>query len=132
MSRPNGANNPAPRYPLINIFRFLLVSPTIEAILHETTINRRRERLREMTHGLGLRDVYGAVIERIKAQDENESRLGMEALMWISHVERPLTADDLCHALAIELGSTDFNADNVPSILALVGCCQGLITVDKD
>ena len=52
--------------------------------------------------------------------------------MWISHVKRPLTVDELCLALAIEPGSTDFNSDNVPWILTLLGCCQGLITVDKD
>jgi len=41
-------------------------------------------------------------------------------------------ADELCYALAIELGSTDFDQDNVPSVSTLVGCCQGLITVDKE
>ena len=81
-----------------------------------------------MTDGLGLGDAYGATIERIKAQGGGKSKLGMEALMWISHAERPLTVHELCDALAIELGSTDFNADNVPSITTLVGCCQGLIT----
>jgi len=85
-----------------------------------------------MTPGLGLDDVYGATIERIKAQGGDKSRLGMEALMWISHAERPLTADQLCHALAIELGSADFNPGNIPSIATLVSCCQGLITVDKE
>ena len=44
----------------------------------------------------------------------------------------PLSPDELCHALAIELGSTDFNASNIPSIVTLVSCCQGLITVDKE
>ena len=85
-----------------------------------------------MTPGLGLDDAYGATIERINAQGGDKSRLGMGALMWVSHAERPLTADELCHALAIELGSTDFNASNIPSITTLVSCCQGLITVDKE
>ena len=85
-----------------------------------------------MTDGPELGDVYGATIERIKAQAGDRSRLGMAALMWISHVERPLQADELCHALAVKLGSTDFNASNAPSISTLVGCCQGLITVDKE
>jgi len=85
-----------------------------------------------MTDELGLGDAYGAAIDRIKAQDDNESRLGMRALMWISHVKRPLTVDELCLALAIEPGSTNFNADNVPSILTLLSCCEGLITMDKD
>ena len=85
-----------------------------------------------MTDRLGLEDVYRATIERIKTQGGDKSRLGMGALMWISYAERPLKADELCHALAIELGSTDFDAGNIPSMSTLVGCCQGLITVDKE
>ena len=84
-----------------------------------------------MTNGLELGDVYGTTIERIKAQDGDKSRLGMTALMWISHAERPLQADELCHALAVQLGYTDFDAGNIPSIQTLVNCCQGLITIDK-
>jgi len=99
--------------------------------LHESTIHRRREKLSKMASGLGLGEVYGATIERIKAQAGDKPKLGMAALMWISHAERPLQADDLCHALAVELGSTTFITDNIPSITTLVGCCQGLITVDK-
>ena len=85
-----------------------------------------------MTNGLGLEDIYGATIERVEAQGGDKARLGMGALMWICHSERPLSADELCHALAIELGFTDFNAFNVPSMSTLVSCCQGLITVDKE
>jgi len=69
-----------------------------------------------MTDGSGLEDVYGATIERIKAQGGYKCRLGMGALMWISFAEVPLSPDELCHSLAIELGSTDFNTANIPSI----------------
>ena len=85
-----------------------------------------------MASGLELGDVYNATIERIKAQNGDKSRLGMAALMWISHAERPLNAYELCHALAVELGSTDFSAENVLSVSTLVSSCQGLITVDKE
>ena len=71
-------------------------------------------------------DAYGATIGRIKAQDGDKSRLGVAALMWISQAEWPLMADELCHALVVELGSTNFNSDNVSSMLTLVNCCQGL------
>ena len=60
-----------------------------------------------------------------------KARLGMAALMWVSHAERPLRADDLCYALAVQLGSTYFNSDHLPSIGTLMSCCQGLITLDK-
>ena len=85
-----------------------------------------------MTDGLELGDVYGATVERIKAQDGGKSRLGAAVLMWISHAERPPRADELCHALAVQLGSPDFDVGNIPSMSTLVSCCQGLITVDKE
>jgi len=113
------------------IFRFLLVSLNIDAILRETTIYRRRQKLNAMTDGLGLGDAYGATLNRIEGQGGEKARLGMAALMWISHSERPLKPDELCHALAVEIGSPNLNADNVPSIGTLLSCCQGLVVVDK-
>ena len=132
MGNGHGAHNPIPYYLLIHVFRFLLASLNIQAILQEPTIHLRRERLRNMTDGLGLGDIYEATIERIKAQGGHKLRLGMGALMWICYAEVPLSLDELCHALAIELGSSYFNASNIPSIATLVSCCQGLITVDKE
>ena len=113
------------------INRFLLVSLNIDAVLQETTVHRRRQKLSAMTDGLGLGDAYGATLGRIKGQGGEKARLGMAALMWISHAERPLKSDELCHALAVEMGSPNFNADNAPSIGTLLACCQGLVTVDK-
>ena len=84
-----------------------------------------------MTDGQGLGGAYSETLSRIKGQGEEKSRLGMAALMWISHSERPLKVDELCHALGVEIGSADFDSDNVPSIGTLLGCCQGLVSVDK-
>jgi len=104
----------------------------MDEILQETTIHRRRERLRAMTDGLGLGNAYGATLDRIKGQGGERSRLGMATLMWISHAERPLNPDEPCHALAVEIGSPNLNTDNVPSIGTLLACCQGLVFVDKE
>jgi len=114
------------------IFRFLLVSLNIDAILQRTTIGRRRQKLHAMTDGLGLEGVYGETLSRIKGQGEEESRLGMAALMWISHSERPLKVNELCHALGVEIGAADLDSDNIPSIGTLLACCQGLVAVDKE
>jgi len=132
VSKGSDAKISALHYWLINIFRFLLVSLNVEAILQESTIYRRREILNNITNGLDLGDAYGTMIGRIEGQGAGKSRLGMDALMWISHAERPLTEEELCQALAIDPGSTTFDADNVPSISTVVGSCQGLITVDKE
>jgi len=110
---------------------FLLVSINIDAILDEITLHQRRKKLDEMTKGEGLGDAYAATISRIKAQQRSRSKLGMEVLMWVSHAERPLHADELCHALGVEEGSVDLNIGNVPAIETLLACCLGLITVEK-
>ena len=119
---------------MANIFecRFLLASLYIEAILREATIARRRKRLQSMRDGTGLGDVYGVTLERIKAQDEEKAKLAMATLAWVCHSERPLQVDELCHALAVDTGATDFDLENIPSIDTLLRCCQGLITVDKE
>ena len=112
--------------------RFLLASLSIDAILQETTIHRRRQKLRTMTDGLGLEDAYSATLVRIKGQGGERARLGLAALMWISHSERPLEANELCHALAVEIGSPNLNVDNVPSMGTILACCQGLVVVGKE
>ena len=112
--------------------RFLLASLHIEAVLRETTISRRRKRLQSMKAGAGLGDAYGVTLERIRALDEEKAKLAMATLTWVCHSERPLKVDELCHALAVEIGAADFDSGNVPSIGTLLECCQGLITVDKE
>jgi len=84
-----------------------------------------------MTNGPDLGDAYEDTIRRIEGQESDKAKLGMAALMWISHSERPLNVDEIRHALAVELGSADLDADNLPSIRTVLGCCQGLATVDK-
>jgi len=84
-----------------------------------------------MTNGQDLGDAYDATLERIRAQSGNKSRLGMVILMWISHAERPLRVDELCHALAVVIGSKDLDPHNIPSTRTLLGCCLGLITIDE-
>ena len=85
-----------------------------------------------MANGLELGDAYGATLGRIKGQGGGETKLGMAALMWISHSERPLKVVELCHALAVEIGSPNLNMDNVPSTSTLLACCQGLVVVEKE
>ena len=85
-----------------------------------------------MTDNSGLEGAYSVTLSRIKRQGREKSRLGMAALMWISHSERPLEVNELCHALGVEIGSVDLDEDKVPSIGTVLACCQGLVAVDKE
>jgi len=112
------------------ISSFLLVSLNMDAILGEVTLSRRGKKLDEMTKGEGLGDAYATTLSRVRAQQKSRSKLGMEALMWVSHSERPLHVDELCHALGVE-GSTDLDIRNIPAIETLISCSLGLVTVEK-
>ena len=115
------------------MLRFLLVALNIEAILGETSIERRKQMLRRVaTAGVGLDSVYGQTLQRIREQRGGRSRLGMEVLMWISHAERPLRIDELCHALAVDMQSTDLDPEDIRSQDTVLGSCLGLAIVDAE
>jgi len=113
------------------ISRFLLVFLSIETILQEPTIYRRRKKLSAMGNGLNMDSACRTMLARIRAQIGEKSRLGMAVLKWVSHSRRPLQVDEICHAIAIRIGSNDLDNDDIPSISTLLDCCQGLVTVDQ-
>ena len=102
----------------------------MDAILGEVTIRQRRKKLYEMTHGNGLSDVYTTTLTRLKAQKGYRSVLGLKVLMWVLYSERPLRAQELCHALGVEIGSSDLDPENIPALRTLVASCLGLVTIE--
>ena len=113
------------------ITRFLLASLNMDAVPSEATIYQRRQALHRTTKGLGLQDAYDTTLYRIRKQGGSKSRLGMEALMWISRCEKPLRSQELCHALGVELGAEDFSMQDVPSMRTVLGYTLGLVTIDE-
>jgi len=103
----------------------------MDAILGEITLHQRRKKLDEMIRGEALGDAYSVTLSRVKAQQRSRAKLGMEVLMWVSHAERLLHVDELCHALGVEEGSADLNVRNIPAIETLLACSLGLVTVEK-
>ena len=48
-----------------------------------------------------LDDIYEDTLKRIKFQCEDDSNNAMKILSWVVHCKRPLTVDELIHALAV-------------------------------
>jgi len=115
------------------VLRFLLVALNIEAILGETSLARRKQMLRKVaTTGVGLGSVYAQSLRRVRDQKGDRSRLGMEVLMWVSHAERPLRIDELCHALAVDMQAMDLDPENIRPQDTVIGSCLGLAVVDAE
>ena len=115
------------------VLRFLLIALYTEAILGETSIAKRNQMLRKVAAtDMGFDSVYGQTLQRIRKQKGGQSRLGMQMLMWVSHAERPLKIDELCHALAVETQSTDLDPTNIPPQDKVLGSCLGLAVIDAE
>jgi len=109
------------------------VTLNVDAILSETSLERRKRTLQKVaTTGVDLDNVYDQTLQRISEQNGDRSKLGMEVLMWVSHAERPLPIDELCHALAVEMRTTHLDLENVRPLDTVLGSCFGLAVVDKE
>jgi len=98
----------------------------------ETTLTKQREMLRKVTMtGVDLDSLYGQTLQQIREQTGDRPRLGMQALMWVSHAERPLRIDELCHALAFGVEATDLDPKSIQPADTVMGSCLGLAMVDK-
>ena len=94
------------------------------------TIGLRRKKLEEMARGNGLSDAYTATLTRMRGRKGNQSLIGLKVLKWVLYSERPLSTDELCHALAVEMGSPDLDSKNIPALRTLLSSCLGLVTVE--
>ncbi|KAI5816223.1 hypothetical protein BZA77DRAFT_293625 [Pyronema omphalodes] len=108
---------------------FLLPTLQIEAILHEPTIRKRRKALQDTPKD--LYDAYGITLDRIKAQKQSLSSLAMKVLQWVFLTTRPLSVEELRHALAVEPGDTELHKDNFVEPHLILDCCLGLVIVDE-
>jgi hypothetical protein len=79
-----------------------------------------------------LDKVYKDVIERINRQQPGFLRLAEKVLSWITCAKRPLTTSELQHALAIVVGDSKLNEDNLERIEIIVSVCAGLVTVNEE
>ena len=83
------------------------------------------------TTGVDLGSLYSQTLQQIREQEGDRPRLGTQALMWISHAERPLRIDELCHALAFGVEATNIDPKNIQPADTVMGSCLGLAMVDK-
>jgi hypothetical protein len=55
--------------------------------------------------------------------------LARRAIFWIVYAQRPLTTNELCNALPIELGDKALDSDDIYDVEGVISVCAGLVTV---
>lgn len=113
--------------------RFLVPALQIDFVLSHTNEVTIRESLSRLP--LGLKSNLDLSIDRMKSQDTRSDAMGqlaLNALMWLSHVKRQLSIDELRHALASKKGMTQLSHEALETGDIIVKACLGLVTVDEE
>ncbi|KAI0012213.1 ankyrin [Xylariaceae sp. FL0662B] len=106
---------------------FLLPALHIANILSENTIRKRTRAL--STFSDCLECAYATTINRIKSQNKADAKQALEIIAWVYFSPQPLSLAELRHALAIEIGSEEFDEDDLPPT-SFISSCLGLVVLD--
>jgi hypothetical protein len=74
---------------------------------------------------------YSEAMVRIKSQGTDCQRFAMRVLSWITCTKRHLTTLELRHALAVKVGESELDKDNLPETEDIVSICAGLVNVNE-
>jgi Ankyrin repeats (3 copies) len=82
--------------------------------------------------GERLDNAYDDTVNRIENQEQGICELAKKVLFWIVFAKRPLTTEELQHALAVEPGTCRLEKMNLCPVNDMVSSCAGLVTVDSN
>ncbi|KAN0068953.1 hypothetical protein V8E54_013122 [Elaphomyces granulatus] len=112
---------------------FLLAQLYINSLTDKFTERKINTALDNMRKGEeGLDKAYDDTVNRIETQGHGIHELAKKVLFWVVYAKRPLTAEELRHALAVEPGTCRLDKTNLYPIKDMVSSCAGLIIVDSN
>ncbi|KAF3223692.1 hypothetical protein TWF679_000129 [Orbilia oligospora] len=117
---------------------FLLAHLYFQAIKAAKTLKAIKQILSSFSGGRGPSNsaydsTYSAIMEKIRANDEELVPITFKVLMWITCASRRLTKAELQHAIAVEPEEpTEIDNDNISDIEDLISPCLGLVTIDEE
>jgi hypothetical protein len=80
----------------------------------------------------GLDSIYDELMKRIRLQNPRDhADLAIRVLGWIFFSVRPLTVQEVQHALTIEEGDRSLDRDGIPDADLLVSVCAGMVVIDS-
>ena len=102
----------------------------MDALCSKMTIRDLRKALKTLP--IGLDESYSHAMDRIDSQDQDARQLAYRILYWVSYTFRPLTVDELRHALAVEPEESEFDPENLAEEGDLIAVCAGLVTMEPE
>jgi hypothetical protein len=101
----------------------------MDSLLGKLNAREVRKALEELPNG--VYDTYNEAMARIERQDKPRTQLAEQVLSWIVYAFRPLSVEELQHALAIEPESTSLDPEAIIEEDILTSVCAGLVVIDE-
>ncbi|KAL7800620.1 ankyrin repeat-containing domain protein [Trichoderma afarasin] len=79
-----------------------------------------------------LEEAYDKSMERIQQLKGDLPCDGLLILSWIVKAKRQMKLAELQEALAVELGSSELNSDNIPTVEHITEACASLVVIEGD
>lgn len=79
-----------------------------------------------------LNRTYDEALHRITGQNDDDAQLGLRIISWILHACRPLSVNELRHALAVVPGKGHLDAGDLVREEILEAVCAGLVIIDEE
>lgn len=73
---------------------------------------------------------YDQAMERIEATNEDDRKIAMNFLLWITFAARPLSVSEIQHACSVDSEIREIDPDEVLPASDLASMCAGLVIVD--
>lgn len=108
---------------------FLLPVLHIGIVLGNRTKKERRKELNSLPSS--LKGTFHETMKRIKDSKQSKIR-ATNIITWIHLAKRPLTVDELLHALAVEEEEDNLDEENLDDRGTFLDCCLGLVTIDAE
>ncbi|EHK20561.1 uncharacterized protein TRIVIDRAFT_112704, partial [Trichoderma virens Gv29-8] len=111
---------------------FLLAKLDLDSLLDTKLRRDIRSKLNNLPKGSkAYSHAYEGIMKRIHHQGPESVKFAKAVLSWITCAKRALTISELQHALAVEIGESRLNEEDLPQAQDLVSICAGLVTIDE-
>ncbi|THZ17807.1 hypothetical protein D6C89_08594 [Aureobasidium pullulans] len=112
---------------------FLLARLHMNSINDQLTANEVKNTLNGLRKDTGsYSSAYEATMKRINQQQKRRSDLGKRILAWVVHAKRPLSFEELNHALATRPGKRSIESGDMYAKEVILSVCVGLVTLDVE
>jgi ankyrin repeat protein len=113
--------------------RFSLARLYLDSLKGKCSITAIKKALNKFKTGSEVYEhAYEKAMKQIQQQIGDRAELAKRALAWLTFAERTLTLIELQHALAVVIGESSFDEENLPDMEEIISSCSGLIMYNEE